>query len=332
MSDHDGFCVSGYSRDIMVMDLFSDQPFPGSIIHQLNYNGAPVAAPAFAPEGNRIVALKKMTTGYGNYGNLVVFDLINDHSWIIDTGDDPVRTWYDGSSPAWSPQGNQIVYYLDRQYSQATGKIEGQFDLFRINPDGTGKIRLTDDDFVNTLPDWSPDGEWIIFSSNRDRGAAADGMALLDLWIMDKNGNNLEKILDCSPASCLEPKFSPDGQTIAFTNLSNIFTVSSDGDPGTLRKIAEPGYLVWGISWSPYLPRPTMELQVDPPFIAPGDLARISWTSTGAAQVRIMADGQEEVHPANGYLFVSPDSTTTYTVTAIGISGARVDTVTITVQ
>jgi hypothetical protein len=312
-----------FSESIVVVDLLSDKQFPDNVIHEINYDGEPVASASFSPDGSKIVALMRNKPTY-NYGSLVVFDLENGSQWIINTGDNSSGTWFDGSPPVWSPVGGKIAYYLDRQFNGTETKFEG--DLFLINPDGTGKIRLTNDDFANTFPDWSPDGEFIIFSSNRDRGGAS-----MDIWMMAKNGGNLMKILDCAPGTCFYPRFSPDGQKIAFTDYISIYTINSNGDSATLRKISQPGALIGGLNWSSsYLVKPTLELHATPQIITSGGSSTISWQSNGATEVHI--DGLEGKYPPTGSVVVYPDITTKYTITAVSIAGAVKRMITITVQ
>ena len=44
----------------------------------------------------------------------------------------------------------------------------GNFDIYVMNPDGTGLVRVTDDPAEDTHPTWSPDGRQIAFVSTRD--------------------------------------------------------------------------------------------------------------------------------------------------------------------
>ena len=60
--------------------------------------------------------------------------------------------------PAWSPDGKQIAYI---------SKDDGNFEIYKINRDGSGKVRLTDTPQSDGLPIWSPDGKWIAFRSDR---------------------------------------------------------------------------------------------------------------------------------------------------------------------
>ena len=42
-------------------------------------------------------------------------------------------------------------------------KDDGNFEIYRINHDGTGKVRLTAEAHSDGLPVWSPNGSWIAF-------------------------------------------------------------------------------------------------------------------------------------------------------------------------
>lgn len=60
--------------------------------------------------------------------------------------------------PTWSPDGNEIAF---------SGMIEGQTDLFIYNLK-TKKVRqLTNDLYSEVYPDFSPDGRYLVFSSDR---------------------------------------------------------------------------------------------------------------------------------------------------------------------
>jgi hypothetical protein len=74
---------------------------------------------------------------------------------------------------------------------------------------------------------------------------------------------------------------------------------------------------------------PTVEIDVTPATIQLGAAAIISWNSTGADACVFEPDiGTIDV---NGSMQVSPDATTTYTITATGSGGTTTDSVTISV-
>lgn len=62
------------------------------------------------------------------------------------------------TAPALSPDGQKIVFMSRR---------EGNWEVYLVNADGSGLLRLTDDPAEDGLPTWSPDGNAIAFVSNR---------------------------------------------------------------------------------------------------------------------------------------------------------------------
>ncbi|HEX7276412.1 MAG TPA: hypothetical protein VF244_03490, partial [Acidimicrobiales bacterium] len=58
-------------------------------------------------------------------------------------------------------------------------------DIYIVQADGTGAVRLTDDPSDNTAPAWSPDGGSIVFSSSRDDG---------QLCVVDTDGTGLRTL------------------------------------------------------------------------------------------------------------------------------------------
>src|SRR5262245_37263590 len=80
-----------------------------------------------------------------------------------------------------------------------------QSSLFVSNADGSGEQKLTEG-YLDYNPVWSPDGQWIVFTSERNGSA--------DLYRMRPDGSGLERLTD-SPAYDDQAAFSPDGNQIA---------------------------------------------------------------------------------------------------------------------
>jgi serine/threonine protein kinase len=108
------------------------------------------ASPQLSPDGRSIVfASNRVGT----------FEI-----WIADAdGRNPTRlTNFNknpgAGSPHWSPDSNRIAFDC---------RINTKSDLYVINRDGGGLIRLTDSDADEAVPTWSLDGKAILFTSNR---------------------------------------------------------------------------------------------------------------------------------------------------------------------
>lgn len=82
--------------------------------------------------------------------------------------------------PAWSPDGTQIAFQCD----------DGSDDeIYKINVDGTGFTRLTNNNTNDRDPAWSPDGMKIAFS----------GSTWADINTMDPDGTNITRLTTNPP-------------------------------------------------------------------------------------------------------------------------------------
>jgi TolB protein len=48
------------------------------------------------------------------------------------------------------------------------GQVGGNFDIYAMNPDGSGQVDLTNNPGLDGQPAWSADGQQIAFVSERD--------------------------------------------------------------------------------------------------------------------------------------------------------------------
>ena len=86
--------------------------------------------------------------------------------------------------------------------------------LFVANADGSGERRLLPDSAgMDYDASFSPDGKWIVFTSERDK----DGDGQADLWRVHPDGSGLERLT--KEASMQDAGVvSPDGRSLAFVS------------------------------------------------------------------------------------------------------------------
>jgi TolB protein len=81
--------------------------------------------------------------------------------------------------------------------------------LFIANGDGTGERTLLPLTGMDYSPSISPDGKWVIFTSERDGSA--------DIYRIRLDGSGVERLTD-DPAYDDQAVLSPDGKTLAFVS------------------------------------------------------------------------------------------------------------------
>ena len=123
-----------------------------------------------------------------------------------------------------------------------------QDDIFVIRADGSELNRLTNDDFNDRRPKWSPDGDKILFYSNRGGG-------LYQIWVMNPDGSGRVQVTD-DPSEPIYPAWSPDGERISYVDTaSGSFIIDADTEgrpePLTLPPLATSGTAFMTRSWSP---------------------------------------------------------------------------------
>ncbi len=99
---------------------------------------------------------------------------------------------------------SKIVFYSNRDHSAS--------EIYTMNPDGSGIIRLTNNVVTDNGPIWSHDGTKIAFNSNRD------GVNVI--YIMNADGTGITRLLNTAELS-YAPSWSPDDTKIVFAGVRN---------------------------------------------------------------------------------------------------------------
>ncbi len=121
---------------------------------------------------------------------------------------------------------------------------DGNFEIYTMNSDGSGLVRLTTNAAEDNGPSWSPDGTKITFYSLRD--------GEYEVYVMNADGSGVARLTHNAQGNYV-PSWSPDGTKIAFTSfrdgVQQIYTMNADGTQQL--RITNTASIEAAPSWSP---------------------------------------------------------------------------------
>jgi TolB protein len=136
--------------------------------------------PSMAPDGRRFVYRSFGPEGDG----LRIMNLETKAVTTLTTGND--------NFPLWSPRGDLIMF---------SRVADGDYEIYTVNPDGSGVKRLTFARGNDTHTAWSPDGERIAFATTRmgfkDEVTYTDApQPYGEIFVMRFDGTNVQQLTD----------------------------------------------------------------------------------------------------------------------------------------
>jgi Tol biopolymer transport system component len=177
--------------------------------------------PAFSPDGNRIAF-----TSSQNGNEIYVMDA--DGTDRVRLTDNAARD----ARPAFSPRGDRIAFTSNRPGPDGFTDDEIYvMDAADTDGDGNGDnlTQITDNTTVpvNDIPvlvndthaNFSPDGEEVAFTSNRDSTALQQND---EIYLSNSDGSGTPTRLTNNPAVDEFPAFSPDGKRLAFSSAREV--------------------------------------------------------------------------------------------------------------
>ena len=137
-------------------------------------------------------------------------------------------------APVWAPDGRSILFSSNINDANHSCGVTGppvepcNWDLYRVNADGTGLTQLTSSPDAEWFGSYSPDGRTIAFTVTRQTGESA-------VWAMPAAGGPAVQ-LTADALVAGQPEYSPDGKSIAFVDnfcscpqVSHVWVMNANG-------------------------------------------------------------------------------------------------------
>ncbi|MRR38497.1 hypothetical protein EG829_28390, partial [bacterium] len=187
--------------------LIDEAGSPGSEVKVSSRADRMAYEASFSPDGQWIVFESHLLDVEGN-GVIVKYRVDGTAPYEGLTG-----TLDDCRQPNWSPAGNAILY---QRFAS------GRWDIWVMNADGTNPRRVTAGAGDKTDASFSPDGRWIVYSS--DEG----GLEFANLFIIPTTGGTPKQLTHYAGYDGA-PSWSADGREVVFESHPG----DPDGSAGT---------------------------------------------------------------------------------------------------
>ena len=165
----------------------------------------------------------------------------------------------DGAGADWSPDGSRIAYVSVRDRNgRRCGSHECFYatELYVMNAAGGDQVRLTHGKGDEQSPDWSPDGGWIAFSSDRNYPVGESP----EIYSIRSDGSCLSWLTNGSPWS-VSPAWRPEPGTSGDPGVCGGLEISPtfEFDLRPARRVRHPRLYWLGPSLGELLPSPLYE-------------------------------------------------------------------------
>lgn len=163
-------------------------------------------------------------------------------------------------------QKEELEFRASGQVRRYSWDYDPAYEIYSANRDGSGLSRLTQSEGYDAEAAFSPDGQWIVFSSTRgaypleklsveDRARfEKDPAFFADLYLMKADGSGVRRLTEV-PGYDGGPFFSPDGKRIVWRRFdaggmnADVFTMNTDGTG--VQRVTDFGCMSWAPFYHP---------------------------------------------------------------------------------
>ena len=194
--------------------------------------------PKLSPDGSHIAFISDRKGSF----QLWVMSIEGDEEKLISKKGEIVATVVE--SFFWSPDSQKIVYKWNNS---------GQHDISLYDMQSGIITSVTNDQAVEVLGDWSPSGEWIVYSVIANPDVNRVG-------IFKKNPQGVDEVQLTTEFEDYNARWSPDGRKIAFLSKrsqenTDIYVIDADAKSESENEekniTISGGGNNWDFSWSP---------------------------------------------------------------------------------
>jgi len=170
----------------------------GTTVTQLTSDPANDTMPAISPDGQMIAFCSDRSGSWDIYVKSI------DGGKPVRISDSPTQEVH----PSWSPDGRRLIF-------SALGETSGQWEMVIVEVANPANRRFIG---FGLFPEFSPDGEHIVFQRPRYRGTR--WFSVWTMKIENGEGRQPTEIVASSNAAAINPTWSPDGSRIAFATVT----------------------------------------------------------------------------------------------------------------